>query len=79
MESQSQDDELKEHLLVTSPEFRRLVDQHAQLKQQIGIIESRTHLTEDEELEEQQLKKLKLHVKDQMNEFIDRHRQAGVR
>ena len=79
MESQSQDDELKAHLLSTSPEYRKLVDQHAELKQQIGKIEARVHLTEDDELEEQRLKKLKLHIKDQLNEMIDQYKQAGVR
>jgi uncharacterized protein YdcH (DUF465 family) len=78
LENQSQDEELKAHLLTSDEQFRLLAEQHALLKKQIESIESKAHVTGDDELEEQRLKKLKLHVKDQMNEIIDRHKHAGV-
>jgi uncharacterized protein YdcH (DUF465 family) len=78
MENHTHDEELKAHLLATNEEFRSLAEQHALLKKQIGEIESKPHVTAADELEEQRLKKLKLHLKDQMNEIMARYRHAGV-
>jgi len=46
------------------------------LKHQIEEIESKPHVTGEDELEEQRLKKLKLHVKDEMNEILASARHA---
>ncbi|MDQ2712590.1 MAG: YdcH family protein [Acidobacteriota bacterium] len=78
MENQTHDEELKAHLLATNGEFRTLSEQHAQLKRQIEAIEAKSHVTDSDELEEQRLKKLKLHVKDQMNEMIEQQKHANV-
>lgn len=78
MENHTQDEELKAHLLSTNDQFRTLAEQHAHLKQEIDEIESKSHVTEDDELEEQRLKKLKLQVKDQMLEMIEQHKHASV-
>lgn len=78
MENHTQDEELKAHLLTTNQEFRTLAEQHAQLKRQIEAIESKPHVTEEDELEEQRLKKLKLHIKDEMLEIIEHHKHASV-
>ncbi|MBV9302750.1 MAG: YdcH family protein [Acidobacteriaceae bacterium] len=78
MENHTQDEELKAHLLQTNEEFRTLAGQHAQLKQQIEEIESKPHVTPADELEEQRLKKLKLRVKDQMNEILAQNKHASV-
>jgi uncharacterized protein YdcH (DUF465 family) len=78
MENRTQDEELKAHLLTTNQEFRTLAEQHAQLKRQIEAIESKPHVTEEDELEEQGLKKLKLHIKDEMLEIIEHHKHASV-
>jgi uncharacterized protein YdcH (DUF465 family) len=48
------------------------------LKYQIKEIESKPHVTEADELEEQRLKKLKLHLKDQMNAILAQSRQVAV-
>ncbi len=77
MENHTQDD-LKAHLLATHEQFRTLAEQHAQLKRQIEEIESKPHVTGDDELEEQRLKKLKLHIKDQMNDLMAQYRTASV-
>ena len=69
MENLTQDEDLA---------LRTLAEQHAQLKQQIESIESRSHLTSEDEIEEQRLKKLKLHIKDQMNAIVEQHRHATV-
>ena len=78
MENHTQDDDLKAHLLATNEDFRTLAEQHAHLKQQIQAIESKAHVTSADEIEEQRLKKLKLHVKDQMNELMAQYRHASV-
>jgi hypothetical protein len=78
MENHTQDDDLKAHLLATDEHFRALAEQHAQLKKQIGEIETKPHLTSTDEIEEQRLKKLKLHIKDQMNEIMAQYKHATV-
>jgi uncharacterized protein len=78
MENHTQDDELKAHLLRTNEQFRSFAEQHAQLKKQVEEIESRPHVTEADEIEEQRLKKQKLHVKDQMNEMLEQFKHASV-
>ncbi len=65
--------ELKAHLIETEPEFRRLADEHAAYKAQLDAIESKGHVTLEDEVEESRLKKLKLKLKDQMTEFMARH------
>lgn len=78
MENHTPDEELKAHLLSTNEQFRTLAEQHAQLKHQIEDIESKPHVTGEDELEEQRLKKLKLHVKDLMNEMLEQYKHASV-
>lgn len=69
-------DELRAHLMATDEDFRRLADEHAEYHRQLEAIESKSHLTDEDEVEEHRLKKLKLHLKDRMNEILSRHRQA---
>ncbi|HVP00658.1 MAG TPA: DUF465 domain-containing protein [Bryobacteraceae bacterium] len=71
-------EELKAHLMATSEEFRTLVSQHAQYHKLLEALEAKTHLTNEEQAEEHRLKKLKLHVKDQMNALLGRHRTQRV-
>jgi len=78
MENHTQDEELKAHLLATDNQFRTLAEQHARLKRQIEEIEAKPHVTEADELEEQRIKKLKLRLKDQMNEKMAQARHASV-
>jgi uncharacterized protein len=78
MENRTQDEELKAQLLETNEQFRTLAGQHAQLKRQIEEIESKPHVTPADEIEEQRLKKLKLHAKDEMNQILARYKHASV-
>lgn len=71
-------DELKAHLMNSDEEFRHLAEQHAQYHKQLEALEAKLHLTSEEELEEHRLKKLKLHLKDQMNGIMARHRAQHV-
>jgi uncharacterized protein YdcH (DUF465 family) len=71
-------DELKAHLMATSEEFRALAAQHAQYHKQLEELEAKSHLTEQEQVEEVRLKKHKLHLKDQMNAVLARYKQQHV-
>lgn len=77
MENHTQDD-LRAHLLETDERFRHLQEQHAQYSRLVDDIESRGLVTEADEIEEQRLKKLKLHTKDEMNEILARSRTATI-
>jgi uncharacterized protein YdcH (DUF465 family) len=77
MENNTQD-ELKAHLMATSEDFRTLAAQHAQLHHQLEELEAKHHLTDQEQVEEVRLKKLKLHVKDQMNAILAHSRAEHV-
>lgn len=78
MEIHTQDEELKAHLLKTNEQFRSLAEQHAQLKKKIEEIEAKPHVTGADEIEEQRLKKQKLHLKDEMNAILAQYRHSSV-
>lgn len=69
MELQNQD-AMKAHLMATSEEFRLLAQKHAELDRRVTEMESQEYLSDQEQLEEARLKKLKLYVKDLMNEKL---------
>lgn len=71
-------EELKAHLMETDEEFRNLATQHCQYKKQLEAFASRSYLTPEEQVEESRIKKLKLRLKDQMQEIVDRHRHERV-
>lgn len=71
-------EELKAHLMATNEEFRTLAAKHADLKRQVDAIETKPRLTPQDELEENRLKKLKLRVKDHMNEIMARYKAQQV-
>lgn len=76
MENNQED--LKAHLMATSEEFRTLVAEHAQLKHQLEAIEAKPHLTLEDEEQEHQIKKQKLHLKDQMNAILANYKTQHV-
>jgi len=71
-------EELKAHLMATSEEFRKLSTQHCEYHKLLEALEAKPHLTEEEQIEEVRLKKLKLRLKDQMNEILARSRAQQV-
>ncbi len=71
-------DELRAHLMATNEEFRSLAESHAQYHKLLEAIEAKSHMTLEDEVEEQRLKKQKLRLKDQMNEILARHRAQQV-
>lgn len=59
-------DSVRDQLLATHEEFRRLAQEHSQHSQRLEALVQKRFLAEDEKLEEVRLKKLKLRLKDQM-------------
>ena len=64
------EEEIKEHLMSSSPDFRRLAEEHLQQEQKLQKLLSHPHLSEQDRLEEITLKKKKLQLKDQMNSLV---------
>jgi uncharacterized protein YdcH (DUF465 family) len=67
-------EELRQRLLQTDEEFRQLATQHHDLDEKIHTLAARHYLSEPEQLEEVRLKKQKLHLKDQMESILRRHK-----
>ena len=77
MERNAQE-ELKAHLMETSEEYRQLAGQHSDFARKLDDLESLPHLTEEQQLEETRLKKLKLRLKDQMEAIVSHSRTQQV-
>jgi len=69
-------DPVREQLLASHDEFRRLAQEHVTYSQRLHSLIEKRYLTEDEKLEEVRLKKLKLRVKDQMQMIEQEHRRG---
>jgi uncharacterized protein YdcH (DUF465 family) len=57
---------LKERLLEENHEFRKLFEEHQKHEKQLAEFKRKSHLTDVERLEEKELKKRKLALKDKM-------------
>ena len=77
MDRNSQE-ELKAHLMQTDDVFRRLVNEHSDFAHKLDDLAAKPHPTEQEQLEEVRLKKLKLHAKDQIEVILSRYRAQQV-
>ena len=71
-------EELRAHLMATNEEFRGLASQHREYADKLDALESQPHLTDEEQLEETRLKKLKLRLKDQMEAIMSQYRSQQV-
>ena len=69
---------VREQLLASHEEFRRLAQEHAQYSQRLDSLIEKRYLSEDEKLEEVRLKKLKLRIKDQMEMIEQQYRRDQV-
>jgi uncharacterized protein YdcH (DUF465 family) len=58
--------QVRDVLIASNEEFRRLVSEHSQYSQRLDNLTQKRFLSEDEKVEEVRLKKLKLRLKDQM-------------
>ncbi|MGO9647995.1 MAG: DUF465 domain-containing protein [Terriglobales bacterium] len=67
----------RDQLFANHEEFRQLVLEHTQYEKRLDSLTQKRYLTDDEKLEEVRLKKLKLRLKDQMQN-IERQFQQGI-
>jgi uncharacterized protein YdcH (DUF465 family) len=74
MNGQSQN--LRELLLQTDEEFNQLAARHHQLEDRLHELTSKNYLSQPEQIEEVNLKKQKLQLKDRMENILRRHRQS---
>ncbi len=72
------EEQLKAHLIETNEEFRQLAEQHSDYAKKIDALEALPHLTDQEQIEEVRLKKIKLRLKDQMNAIVSQYRAQQV-
>jgi len=59
-------EDIKKHLMETNEQFREMARKHQEYDAQVTGV--------NDEIEEHRLKKLKLHLKDQMEEMVSRYR-----
>ena len=62
--------ETRERLVREDANFRRLTDKHRDYAERLHELQALKFLSEDEQLEEVRLKKLKLAVKDQLEQMV---------
>lgn len=65
---------IRERLAEDDPGFRRLLRKHQEYEKQLEELQSRKFLTDAEKIEEVNIKKRKLALKDEMEEMV---RHAG--
>ncbi len=67
-------EEIKAHLMQTNEHFRQIMEKHHEYDRLVAALESKPVLTAAEELEEHRLKKLKLHLKDEMEKIASEYK-----
>jgi uncharacterized protein YdcH (DUF465 family) len=72
----AQEQDLKDLLLQTDDEFRNLAVKHHDLEDRLHELTSKHYLSEPEQIEEVDLKKRKLQVKDRMESILRQRRQS---
>jgi uncharacterized protein len=63
-------------LLVHDEEYRKLAEEHSRYAQQLLQLTQQSYLSSDDLMREVQLKKIKLRLKDQMQQLIARRRKG---
>jgi uncharacterized protein YdcH (DUF465 family) len=65
---------VREQLLASHEEFRRLAQEHNRYSQRLESLIEKRYLTDQEKLEEVKIKKVKLRLKDEMEMIEQEHR-----
>ena len=66
--------QVRDLLMASNDEFRRLVQEHSQYSRRLESLITKRYLSEEEKVEEVRLKKLKLRLKDQMESIEKEYR-----
>jgi len=67
--------QVKDELMASDETYRRLAQEHSQYAQRLESLVTKRFLSEEEQIEETRLKKLKLLLKDQMEQIVHQHNQ----
>jgi uncharacterized protein YdcH (DUF465 family) len=67
-------EDIKAHLMQTNEKYRHLMEKHHEYDRKVEALEAKQALTPQEELEEHRLKKLKLRLKDEMEQCVSQYR-----
>ena len=62
--------QLQDQLMENSPEFRELAEKHSSYDRRIEELGSKRFLSQEDQIEEARLKKVKLQLKDQMYSML---------
>jgi uncharacterized protein YdcH (DUF465 family) len=68
---------LKERLLKENPAFRKLCEEHRQREIDLAALKEKPFLSDEERLEEKELKKKKLALKDQMYRIMKDYQKSA--
>ena len=72
-------DEIKQSLINSDLEFRRLAEEHSRCESQLERILKQPYMSSEDFLEEIVLKKTKLRLKDRMELIVHRHQHDAIR
>lgn len=72
------EDPLKQELIETDEQFRALYEQHQSFERRLEELLSKSLPSEQDELEEKQIKRQKLLLKDRMEAIMRSHRESHV-
>jgi len=67
---------IRTQLMANNPEYQRLSEQHAHYAALLDQLSSRRYLSEQEQLEETRIKKMKLRLKDEMETLVHKRGSA---
>lgn len=65
--------DIREHLMASNAEFQRLAQEHSRYEAQLEQLCETPYLSSEDIIQQTTLKKLKLRVKDQMEQLIALH------
>lgn len=71
-------DALKEELIQTDDEFRRLHSEHQECERRLQDIYQKSFPSQEDEIQEKQLKLRKLQLKDRMEQILRSHFESRV-
>jgi uncharacterized protein YdcH (DUF465 family) len=74
----NRDDLLKEELIQTDDEFRRLYEEHQEYERRLQELSHKSMFSQEDEAEEKKIKLHKLVLKDHMAEILRQHRESRV-
>jgi uncharacterized protein YdcH (DUF465 family) len=67
---------LKELMILRDEEFKKLHEEHRNQEEKLKIYEAKAHLSEAETIEEREIKKTKLALKDRMYRMMAEYRKS---